>query len=103
MQAYDAANIVMTAIGNAIKGNGGNMPSRKQVRDEMAKITSFQGVIGNYGFDQNGDTSLKIVSIYVVKTGLSDSDIKSSTGVCGKKAANACFVWKTQFDFAKAS
>lgn len=103
MQAYDAANILMTAIGNAIKGNGGNMPTRKQVRDEMAKITSFQGVIGNYGFDQNGDTTLKIVSIYEVKTGLSDSDVKASTGVCGKKAANACFVWKTQFDFAKSS
>jgi branched-chain amino acid transport system substrate-binding protein len=103
MQAYDAANILMTAIGNAIKGNSGNMPTRKQVRDEMAKITTFQGVIGNYGFDQNGDTTLKIVSIYEIKTGLSDSDVKASTGVCGKKAANACFVWKTQFDFAKAS
>jgi branched-chain amino acid transport system substrate-binding protein len=103
MQAYDAANILMTAIGNAIKDNGGNMPSRKQVRDAMAKVTSFQGVIGNYGFDQNGDTTLKIVSIYEVKTGLSADDVKNSTGVCGKKAANDCFVWKTQFDFAKSS
>ena len=103
MQAYDAANILMTAIGNAIKANGGSMPTRKQVRDAMAKITTFQGVIGNYGFDQNGDTTLKIVSIYEVKTGLSDTDVKASTGVCGKKLANACFVWKTQFDFAKSS
>ena len=103
MQAYDAANILMTAIGNAIKSNGGNMPTRKQVRDAMEKITSFQGVIGNYGFDKNGDTTLKIVSIYEVKTGLSADDVKNSTGVCGKKAANACFVWKTQFDFAKTS
>ena len=103
MQAYDAANILMTAIGNAIKANGGSMPTRKQVRDAMAKITTFQGVIGNYGFDQNGDTTLKIVSIYEVKTGLSDADVKSSTGVCGKKLANACFVWKTQFDFATSS
>jgi len=103
MQAYDGANALMTAIGNAIKSNGGNMPTRKQVRDAMAKITTFQGVIGNYGFDQNGDTTLKIVSIYEVKTGLSADDVKNSTGVCGKKAANACFVWKTQFDFAKTS
>jgi branched-chain amino acid transport system substrate-binding protein len=103
MQAYDAANILMTAIGNAIKDNGGNMPSRKQVRDAMAKITSFQGVIGNYGFDDKGDTTLKIVSIYEVKTGLSADAVKNSTGVCGKKAASDCFVWKTQFDFAKAA
>ena len=99
MQAYDAANILMTAIGNAIKGNGGNKPTRKQVRDEMAKITTFQGVIGNYGFDQNGDTTLKIVSIYVVEN---SADPSKTTGVCGVKAKNLCFVWKTQFDFAKA-
>jgi branched-chain amino acid transport system substrate-binding protein len=98
MQAYDAANILMTAIGNAIKGNGGNKPTRKQVRDEMAKITTFQGVIGNYGFDQNGDTTLKIVSIYVVEK---SADPSKTTGVCGEKAKDQCFVWKTQFDFAK--
>jgi branched-chain amino acid transport system substrate-binding protein len=100
MQAYDAANALMGAIGRAIKGNGGNMPSRKQVRDEMAKTTGFTGVIGTYDFDQNGDTSLKIVSIYVVEQA---SDPSKTTGVCGSKTAkNACFVWKTQFDFAKA-
>lgn len=103
MQAYDAANILMLAIGNAIQANGGNMPTRKQVRDAMAKITSYDGVIGHYGFDQNGDTTLKIVSIYEVKTGLSSSDVASSTGVCGKNVANACFTWKTQFDFAQSS
>jgi len=103
MQAYDAANALMTAIGNAIKANNGNMPTRLQVRDQFAKIQGFKGVIGTYDFDQNGDTSLKIVSIYVVKTGLSADDAKNSTGVCGKKTANACFVWKTQFDFAKPS
>ncbi len=100
MQSYDAANILMTAIGNAIKGNGGNKPSRKAVRDEMAKITTFQGVIGNYGFDQNGDTTLKIVSIYVVQN---SADPSKTTGVCGASAKSQCFVWKTQFDFAKAA
>src|SRR5205809_1275716 len=58
MQAYDAANILMTAIGNAIKANGGNMPTRKQVRDAMEKITTFQGVIGHYGFGKIGATTL---------------------------------------------
>jgi branched-chain amino acid transport system substrate-binding protein len=99
MQAYDAANILMTAIGNAIKANNGSMPSRKQVRDAMAKITSFDGVIGHYGFDQNGDTTLKIVSVYVIQQ---VSDPTQSTGVCGKNAKNDCFVWKTQFDFAQS-
>jgi branched-chain amino acid transport system substrate-binding protein len=100
MQAYDATNALMAAIGRAIKDANG-MPSREQVRAEFAKTTGFKGVIGTYDFDQNGDTSLKIVSIYVVNGGLSDQAIKDSTGVCGSKTKNACFVWKTQFDFAK--
>jgi ABC-type branched-subunit amino acid transport system substrate-binding protein len=103
MQAYDAANALMDAIGRAAK-SANTMPSRDQVRAEMAKTTGFKGVIGTYDFDANGDTNLKIVSIYIVNAGLSDTDVKNSTGVCGSKTAkNACFVWKTQFDFAKAS
>jgi branched-chain amino acid transport system substrate-binding protein len=100
MQAYDAANVLMTAIGNAIKANGGNMPTRKQVRDQMAKIKGFQGVIGTYDFNEEGDTSLKIVSVYVVQNA---PDPTQTSGVCGSTQKNLCFVWKAQFDFAKAS
>ncbi len=100
MQAYDAANALIAAIGRAINDANGAMPSRDQVRAEMAKTKGFVGVVGTYDFDQNGDTSLKIVSIYVVQQ---VSDPKQSTGVCGSKQANLCFVWKTQFDFAHPS
>jgi branched-chain amino acid transport system substrate-binding protein len=100
MQAYDATNALMAAMGRAIKGNNGNSPTREMVRAEMAKTTGFVGVIGTYDFDANGDNSLKIVSIYQVKQ---VSDPAQSTGVCGSKTAkNACFVWQSQFDFAKA-
>src|SRR5438128_9649469 len=50
MQAYDAANALMAAIGRAITDAGGNVPSREQVRAEMAKTTGFKGVIGTYDF-----------------------------------------------------
>ena len=100
MQAYDATNVLMTAIGNAIKANGGNKPSRKQVRDQMAKIKGFQGVIGTYDFNEQGDTSLKIVSVYVVQNA---PDPTKTSGVCGSTQKNLCFVWKAQFDFAKTS
>jgi branched-chain amino acid transport system substrate-binding protein len=100
MQAYDAANAVMAAIGRAVTDAGGSMPTREQVRAEMAKTKGFVGVIGTYDFDANGDTSLKIVSIYTVQ---SVTDPANSTGVCGKAQAKLCFVWKTQFDFAKAA
>ena len=98
MQAYDAANALMAAMGRAITDANGSTPSREQVRAEMAKTKGFVGVVGTYDFDQNGDTNLKIVSIYTVQQ---VSDPSKSTGVCGSKVANDCFVWKTQFDFAK--
>ncbi len=100
MQAYDAANAVMAAIGRGINDANGSMPTREQVRAEMAKTKGFVGVIGTYDFDANGDTSLKIVSIYTVQ---SVTDPANSTGVCGKAQAKLCFVWKTQFDFAKTT
>jgi branched-chain amino acid transport system substrate-binding protein len=100
MQAYDAANALMAAIDRAITGAGGNMPTRDQVRAEMAKTRGFVGVIGTYDFDANGDTNLKIVSIYQVQV---VSDPSKSTGVCGSKTAkNACFVYKDFIDYAKA-
>ncbi len=100
MQAYDAANALMAAIGRAVNDANGSTPSREQVRAEMAKTQGFVGVVGTYNFDQNGDTSLKIVSIYVVQQA---ADPSKTSGVCGSKVANLCYVWKTQFDFAKTS
>jgi branched-chain amino acid transport system substrate-binding protein len=100
MQAYDAANALMAAIGRAIKANNGNVPTREQVRTQMAATKGFVGVIGTYDFDANGDTNLKVVSIYQVQV---VSDPAKSTGVCGSKTAKtACFVWKDQIDYAKA-
>ncbi|HLQ15933.1 MAG TPA: branched-chain amino acid ABC transporter substrate-binding protein [Candidatus Eisenbacteria bacterium] len=100
MQAYDAANALMAALGRAIKANNGNVPTREQVRAQMAATKGFVGVIGTYDFDASGDTNLKIVSIYQVQV---VSDPSKSTGVCGSKTAkNACFVYKDLIDYAKA-
>jgi branched-chain amino acid transport system substrate-binding protein len=98
MQAYDAANALMAAIGRAINDANGSTPTRDQVRAEMAKTKGFVGVIGTYDFDANGDTSLKIVSIYEVQQ---VSDPSQSTGVCGSKQANLCYIWKSQVNYAK--
>jgi branched-chain amino acid transport system substrate-binding protein len=63
-QAYDAANIIIAAIGRAIDNAGGSMPTRDQVRTEVAKTQGFKGAIGTTSFDSNGDTTLKIITIY---------------------------------------
>ena len=99
MQAYDAANALMAAIGRAINDANGGVPTRDQVRVEMSKTKGFVGVVGTYDFDANGDTSLKIVSIYEVQQ---VSDPTQSTGVCGSKQANLCYIWKDQVNYASA-
>jgi ABC-type branched-subunit amino acid transport system substrate-binding protein len=67
MPAYDSAKILIAAIGRAIKANNGNKPSREAVRAEVAKTKDFKGVLGTYSFDQRGDTTQKIISIYEAK------------------------------------
>jgi len=63
-QAYDAAKIIIAALGKAIDDAGGSMPSREQVRSEVAKTQGYNGAIGTTSFDANGDTTLKIITIY---------------------------------------
>jgi len=57
---YDAANIIIQAVESA----GAN---RAQVRASVANLKNFQGALGAYGFDQNGDTTNKIISLWNVE------------------------------------
>ena len=66
MPAYDCATIMIQAIGRAIDAAGGNMPTREQVRAEVAKTKGYQGVLGTTSFDANGDTSNKVISVYKI-------------------------------------
>jgi branched-chain amino acid transport system substrate-binding protein len=62
--AADAAGIEISAIGRAIDAAGGKMPTREQVRVELAKTSGYQGALGSTSFDKNGDTNVKIISTY---------------------------------------
>jgi branched-chain amino acid transport system substrate-binding protein len=63
-QAFDAANIVIAGISRAIDDAGGNMPTRSQVTAQVAKTQNYKGTIGTTTFDSNGDTTLKIITVY---------------------------------------
>ena len=70
--AYDAMNIVLTAIKEAINANGGKLPTsptsfRESVRTNVTSI-SYNGAIGHTTFDSNGDTSNKILTLYQVQS-----------------------------------
>jgi branched-chain amino acid transport system substrate-binding protein len=57
---YDAANIIVQAVESA----GGD---RAKVRAYVAGLKDFKGALGTYGFDQNGDTTAKIISMWSIE------------------------------------
>lgn len=70
--SYDAANAIIRAIVSVAKELGVDklttVEGKKAIIAATAK-TDFEGVTGNVSFDEKGDTTNKVVSIYVVKGG----------------------------------
>jgi branched-chain amino acid transport system substrate-binding protein len=70
--AYSAAGYVATmvlvdAIAKAVRANEGKMPTREQVLTQLRATPTYSSILGVFSFDQNGDTTLKIVSIWQTK------------------------------------
>jgi len=61
--AYDAAAILIYAIGRAIDANGGKIPTRQEVVDQLAKTTDFQGLTGTFTLSANGDPTTPTLQI----------------------------------------
>jgi branched-chain amino acid transport system substrate-binding protein len=62
--SYAAASVLIHAIGEAVKANGGKAPTREQVLEQLRKTTDYPSVIGTFSFDANGDTTNRIISFY---------------------------------------
>jgi branched-chain amino acid transport system substrate-binding protein len=60
---YDAAQVVIAAL------EGSATHDRADVLASVRNLTSLTGLSGDFGFDQNGDTTLRQVSGNVVKNG----------------------------------
>ncbi len=65
---YETMNVLLQAIEN-VCASGGDPSSRKAVNDAVFAIKNFNGVLGTWSFDANGDTSLTDMSIYQAKNG----------------------------------
>lgn len=65
--AYDCAAILIDAVGRAIDANGGNMPTRQQVVDQVAKTSNYKALSGVITFDKNGDPTKPTLQIQQVK------------------------------------
>lgn len=67
---YEAANVLLASIEKASQAGAKDAAAlRKGTLDQMAKVKDFQGVLGTWSFDANGDTTLKVFSGTQVKSG----------------------------------
>jgi branched-chain amino acid transport system substrate-binding protein len=64
LQAFDATNLLIAAIGRAIDDAGGQRPTPAQVLLEVSRTTAYSGAMGVTRFDSRGDTSLMVFSAY---------------------------------------
>jgi branched-chain amino acid transport system substrate-binding protein len=64
---YVATMVLVQAIAKAVHEAVGSRPTREQVLDQLRSAPSFSSILGVFSFDQNGDTTLKIVSIWRTK------------------------------------
>jgi branched-chain amino acid transport system substrate-binding protein len=62
--AYDATGAVYDALDRAIKASAGNLPARDSVVAELAATRAYSGAAGVFGFDPEGDTTLRLLSIF---------------------------------------
>jgi branched-chain amino acid transport system substrate-binding protein len=67
--AYEAANVMLDAIERASKDAGGDVPDREAVVEQVFATQDYQGVLGTWSFDDDGDTTLTKLSIQEIEDG----------------------------------
>ena len=71
--AYEAANVMLDAIERAGEEAGG-APDRAAVLKEIQATEDFEGALGTWSFDDDGDTSLTELSVQKVEDGKFELD-----------------------------
>jgi branched-chain amino acid transport system substrate-binding protein len=60
---YEAARVAIQAIATA------DSKDRRAISDAALAIRDFDGALGHWGFDANGDTTMRTLTVSVVKNG----------------------------------
>lgn len=66
--SYDAANAIINALKTSLKDAKDVESARQATVDALGKV-SFDGVTGKVAFDQYGDTTSKVLTVYKVDAG----------------------------------
>jgi branched-chain amino acid transport system substrate-binding protein len=75
---YDATNVIIAAVGKTVQAGPWSEDSRKTVVQNV-QATNLQGAGGPVAFDQYGDSTNKVLTVYTVK-GNDFAPIDGSTG-----------------------
>ena len=75
---YDATNVIIDALAKAVQGGTWSEDTRKTVVSNV-QATNLQGAGGPVSFDEFGDTTNKVLTVYTVK-GDNFAPIEGSTG-----------------------
>jgi branched-chain amino acid transport system substrate-binding protein len=67
--AYEAANVMLDAIEKASEDAGGDVPDRQAVVEQILATEDYQGALGTWSFDEDGDTTLTELSVQTVEGG----------------------------------
>jgi branched-chain amino acid transport system substrate-binding protein len=66
--SFDAANAIIAALKTSLKDASDVESARQKTVDAMGSV-SFDGVTGKVAFDQYGDTTSKVLTVYKVQSG----------------------------------
>jgi branched-chain amino acid transport system substrate-binding protein len=66
--SYDAANAIINALKTSLAGATDVESARQKTVDAMSQV-SFDGVTGKVAFDQYGDSTSKVLTVYKVDAG----------------------------------
>ncbi len=64
MLAYDSTAVVYAAVERAIRARAGALPERADVLAQVAQTSGLAGVTGVLGFDPNGDTTNRVITVF---------------------------------------
>jgi branched-chain amino acid transport system substrate-binding protein len=67
--AYDAANAIITGLAKVLEGQDKITDELRGKLRQAVQDASFDGVTGKVGFDEYGDTTTRILTVYKVEKG----------------------------------
>jgi len=79
---YEAACVALRAISDA------GTKDRRQITDAALQIRDFDGALGHWSFDANGDTTMRTLTVSIVKNGKFEFEEVLEAPAVGDDAAN---------------